>query len=354
MLPYIGVLVLLTNATIYDKTKYQSIVFFCLALCLILFSGLRVGGTGPADYDAYLRLYSQVTDWNLVVDPQIHAEFGFRLLSFLGNFLDFDGQFIIFAMAALSSIPIFIIILRYSCYPILSLVIWMPYFLAMNMHSSRISVAAAFCLCFVISFYEKKRLASMVFFFVALAFHSSSIAILAVLMTKFKLKSLCVIGFLFFALSSFIDPFSFLSNAFSFLGASRISWFIDSYVGSSDYGYPMKIYDPRILLNLGILCLIYNIIRSVNNYFHIYIFKISVLGIIFLLLFSSATIIAWRVSYLFLLAGVISIPILFQYYNFRVFYIYGFKRVFSISFGLVFFVYSLTLVLKSLPYSFYF
>lgn len=73
-------------------------------------------------------------------------------------------QYIIVAMATLALIPVTYIIYKYSPYKILSLLIWMPYFLAMNMQTSRTSVAAAFGLLFMILYYKKKMACSIIGF----------------------------------------------------------------------------------------------------------------------------------------------------------------------------------------------
>ncbi|EKO3621481.1 EpsG family protein [Vibrio metschnikovii] len=354
MLPYISIIFLLLAFSVFDKTKFENIAFIFFSFALVIFSGFRVGGTGPGDYDAYIRLYYQVSDWYAVVDPKIHAEIGFRLMSYLGNLMNFEGHFIILTMALLSSVPIIIIVKNYSCYPILSLIVWIPYFLTMNMHSSRIAVAAAFCLCFFISTYYRRFIFSVFFSVVAIAFHTSSLVIILLFLVRFKIKTLFFLFMISFVVGGLFSPFSILTHILSIIGLERASWFVESYKSSSDYGYPMAVYDPRILLNIGVSLLIFNIRKSVSNPFHEYIFKLTFIGTIIMLLFSSVTIMAWRVSYLFLLSTVISIPILCQYYNYRLFYFLNAKRIASIIFGVVFLIYALPIVFTSLPYQFYF
>lgn len=354
MLPYISIVFLLLAFSVFDKTKFENIVFIFFSFSLMIFSGFRVGGTGPGDYDAYLRLFYQVSDWHSVTDSKIHAEIGFRLMSYWGNLMNFDGQFIILTMALLSSLPIIIVIKKYSYYPVLSLIVWMPYFFTMNMHSSRIAVSAAFCLCFFISIYYRRFIFSVFFSVTAIAFHTSSLAIILLFLVRFKIKTLFFLFMLSFVVGGLFSPFPLLTHILSIIGLERASWFVESYMLSSDYGYPMPIYDPRILLVCIILFLIYNIRRSILESFHEYIFKLTFIGGIIILLFSSVTIMAWRVSYLFLLSTVISIPILCQYYNYRLFYFLNAKRIASIIFGVVYLIYALPIVFSSLPYQFYF
>lgn len=114
MWPYVSLTTLVGAATLFDKTKYQKLIFILISLLMILFSGLRMGGTGTGDYDAYLALYSVADNFDEVVNPTIHAEIGFRFLSYIGNLLGFGGQFIIFSMAALSFVLVARVIYKLS------------------------------------------------------------------------------------------------------------------------------------------------------------------------------------------------------------------------------------------------
>ena len=149
MTPYFTLLFTLAIATLFDGKKIDKILFIILTFVMLLFSAFRVGGVGLGDYDAYLRLYLLTDTFEKVINPEVHAEIGFRFISFLGNFFGFGEQYIIIVMAMLALIPVAYMIYKYSPYKILSLIVWMPYFLTMNMHSSRTSVAASFGLLFI-------------------------------------------------------------------------------------------------------------------------------------------------------------------------------------------------------------
>jgi hypothetical protein len=340
-------------STIYDKTKFEKLIFIFLALILFTFSALRVGGTGPADYDAYLRLYSKVTSFESVIDPTIHAELGFRVLSFIGNIAGFDGQFIIFTMAILSVIPILCLINKYSYYPIVSLLFWVPYFLTMNMHASRVSVAASFGLLFIISFYKSKKLNCTIFFLLAFLFHSSAICLLFIFLTRFSLRTLVSFIILALLFGVALNPLFLIANIFKLIGMEHIAWLIKSYISSEDYGYPMKLYDPRIILSLISVFLIYNIRKSVNHSFDFYIFKVFVVGVILMVAFSSVTIIAWRLSYFYLISCVLVIPLICKYYNFRFFISFGRVRVMSLLYSFIYILYTLPIILAAQSYKFY-
>lgn len=353
MLPYIGVLLLLFYSVIFDRTKYEKVVFLSLSLMLIVFCAFRVGGTGPADYDAYLRLYTKVASWESVIDPTIHAELGFRILSFIGNVSGFEGQFIIFSMALLSMMPIFWLINKYSYYPIVSLLFWVPYFLTMNMHASRVSVAASFGFLFIVSFYKSNKFTCITFFLLAFLFHSSAICLLFIFLTRFSFRTLgsFIILALFFGIA--LNPLFLIADIFKIIGMDHIAWLIKSYISSEDYGYPMKLYDPRIILSLMSVFLIYNIRKSINHSFDFYIFKVFLVGVILMVAFSSVTIIAWRLSYFYLISCVLVIPLVCKYYNFRLFISFGRIRIMSLLYSFIYTLYTLPIILGAQPYKFY-
>lgn len=353
MLPYLLIFFSLYSSIIYDRTKFEKLVFVFLSFVLFIFSAFRVGGTGPADYDAYLRLYSKVASWENVVDPTIHAEAGFRILSYVGNAAGFDGQFIIFSMALLSAFPIMWVIHKYSCYRIISLLVWMPYFLTMNMHASRVSVAAAFGLLFIINYYYSKKIISLLFLLLAISFHSSAICLLLVFLTKLTYRQLMSVFCISIFFGFTMNPLILIADAFKLVGLDIISWMIVSYISSDDYGYPMKFYDPRIILGVVTIFLIYNIRKSIVDAFDNYVFKLFFIGMILIILFSSVTIIAWRLSYFYLISCVLVIPLICKYYNYRFSVSLGYIRVMSNFYSLIYVLYVFPIVYNAQSYGFY-
>lgn len=351
MFPYILLLAAIVLMTLFDGKKYDKIIFSLLVVWMLIFAAFRVGGTGTGDYDAYLRLYSLTDTFEKVINPEIHAEIGFRILSFLGHFLGFSEQYIIVAMAFLSIIPVTYVIYKYSPYKILSLLVWMPYFLTMNMHSSRTSVAAGFGLLFLISF--AKRNTSILYFVIACLFHYSSFVLISVFLTKVRLKWFLRISILSFIIFLVISPFDLLIRFLDLIGIHRLSGFIQIYLESEDYGYKMPIYDPRILLGILVSLLILNIKNSFIKDFEISFYKIFLIGVLLMMVFSEVTIMAWRTSYYFLLIGVILIPLMAEKYNIKFQSSIGLKRLISFVFVLIYFLYTTPLIMKAEPYEFF-
>lgn len=354
MLPYFSLLIVITITSLLDGKKIDKIIFIGLVLWMLIFSALRVGGVGTGDYEAYLQLYSLTDSFEKVINPEIHAEVGFRILSFIGNYLGFESQYIIVVMAMLALIPVAYVIYKYSPYKILSLIVWMPYFLTMNMHSSRTSVAAAFGLLFISLYYKKKWISALLCLAIAVSFHTSALILLCVFFVKFSLKKLSLI--LVFALSVliFVSPFDLLISIFNILGLAHLSDFLLIYLASDDYGYPMKIYDPRIILGVCLVFLILKYQKYISQQYDMYFYKIYIIGVLLMIVFSSVVIMAWRISYFLLLISVIVIPWLAKILNNIVEKNIGSKRVASFIFTLVYVMYTTPIILGAEPYEFFF
>lgn len=352
MIPYLSLVFVSSISTVFDKSKFENIVLGFLCFFMLLILTLRGNSTGPADYDGYLNMYTKVNSWIDVIEPTVHAEIGFRFLSFVGNTLNFEPQFIIASMGILSFLPILYVVKRYSPYTNLSLYIWLPYFLTMNMHSSRTSVAAAFGLLFILYFVKNQRLKSLIFFLLALSFHSSSIILILILLIRLNIKKLIflLILSLFFAL--FINIWEIISFFLNLVDLHKYSIVLNNYIESSDYGHPMKIYDPRIVLSVIIVTLLYRFKNKLTDNEMIF-YKTFILGLFVMIIFSSSTIFAWRVSYFFLIVSIIIVPITCKYYNISIFRGSNVKKIMSTIFLFVYALYVFGIIYNAEPYLIY-
>lgn len=352
MYAYFLFLISISIGTLFDRNKFGQSLFIFTSVGMIVFSALRVGGTGLGDYNTYLWMYSQISDWRSVLNPDIHAELGFRLLSYIGNLLNFDAQFIIASMAFLSAIIVIYIVNKYSPYKILSLLIWFPYFLTMNMHTARTSVAAAFGFLFFIFLSDKKIVRSAISLTLSLSFHSSALVLILAILIKLNINTLLylLIGLsLFFIL---VDPFSLLAFLFSLIGLDKYETFINIYINSSEYGYPMALYDPRIILSIGVSALIFSVRKHIQLHPGRVFFKLYLIGVFLLIAFSSVTVVAWRASYYFLITSVLVIPYLAEIYNSAIYQKYKIKRTATCLFLILYSLYSTPIILNSEPYVF--
>lgn len=297
-----------------DRTRVSTSIFYLFSLFVLLAMALRGNGTGLADYDAYIRIYSSIVDWYDVLNPATHVEIGFRVVSFLGNTFNSGGQFIITFMALASFIPVAWVIKKYSPYKMLSIVVWFPYIMSMNMQSSRISVAVGFGILFFICYYNKHKLLSILCFLLAVSFHTSLILLVCTFVTRLRLSVLAGTYFILLFLSFLIGFSVLFAGVLSLIGLDVIAVKFLSYVNSEHYGYPMPVYDPRIMISVFMVAAIMLIKNRVTNPFHIYLFKLFIIGSMILIAFMDVTILAWRLSYIFLIIGVLVVPIISRYF----------------------------------------
>lgn len=352
MIPYLSLFFISLISTFFDKSKLEKNIFYFISIFLIFILTLRGNSTGPADYEGYLMMYEKVNTWMDVIEPTVHAEIGFRLLSFFGNYHDFQSQFIIFIMGMLSILPILYIINKYSYYRNLSILIWLPYFFTMNMHSSRTSVAAAFGILFIFSFIDKEKIKSIIYFLLAFSFHSSALILILIYLIKINIQKLTFILTISFFIIFFIDTLKLITIILSFFDLENYATILNNYRESSDYGYPMKLYDPRIILSLTTIILLYRIRKRLTNK-ELLFYKIYIIGSIILILFSISTIVAWRVSYYFLIISIIIIPLIAKYYNSFIFQGSKIKRFMSTGFILIYTLYIMKIILNAEPYILY-
>ena len=317
MFPYIFLSTLSGLNSILYRRKSDNLISAFIFIALLFLVTFRGGGFGLGDYDNYRRFYNLVLTWSDVINISVPAEIGFRFFSYIGNTLGFNSQFIIVVMGLLSIIPVFWLIKKKSDYKVLALFFWLPYFLTFNMHTSRTAVAAGFGVLFIFFFYKGKYLLSSLLFFVAFSFHKSAFILLLVFLTLCPLEILFYFAFFLFFTLILVTPLDISILLLNKFGMSSLSSKIIAYRGGY-FGYPMPLYDPRILISLLISFFGYKIRYKLTN-FEIYYLKVFVIGTLLLISFSEVVIMAWRSSYFFLLNGVIVIPFLAKYYNLMIF-----------------------------------
>ena len=352
LLPYIVILFSIVLLTCIDKKHYDSYVFFIVCFILLIFSSFRYGGFGTGDYFNYLQFSRMVVLFDNVVNQNIPAEIGFRFIAYMSNYLYLPVNSVIVLMGILSLIPVLYIIYKYSQYKILSLLILLPYFFTMNMQSSRTSVAAGMGLLFIMFCYEKKYMKASLSFLLALSFHELSGALVFISLTILPIYILLILFFFIALFVALFNPISFIAKAISISGFSAVSNKIISYQQSEIFGHALKLYDPRAILTFLVILLFAINVKNMNQSINVFLGKVFIIGGIVMFLFSPLVIISWRVSYLFLLSGIIFIPNICFMYNMQIYSQLKVKRVMNTFFCFIYVVYCLGLIFKAQEYSF--
>ncbi|RHV63540.1 EpsG family protein [Clostridiaceae bacterium OM02-2AC] len=311
-IPYF--LICIMSILVYKKKMKRNTFLIISLIILFLFAGLR--GNGKGDYYAYIWAGKQITHITDIFNYRFPMEIGFRILALLQNALKLTPQGIIIFMALLSTTLIYLIIKKSKNY-LISLIIFLPYFLQFDMHASRTAIAACLASLSIYSYTKKAYKKTILLFILAMSFHRSAIVVLIYPVLDFinrklnekKYNIIIFMSSLFFLVISVRDILFSLANLFpSFKLFNQLL----SYLSSDKYGYALKIYDPRIILAflVFILLAIWLPEKNKNNRI-LYISSSASLLLISILHFN--TFLALRLSYFFAIYSIISIPEVIKY-----------------------------------------
>jgi hypothetical protein len=220
------------------------------------------------------------------------------------------------------------------------------------MHSARTAVAGGMVLLCIMLIYEKKYVKALLSFFVALSFHNLSIGVLFLALTMLPITLLCI---LFSFVTLFIiayNPMMLIAKLLSVIGLGGISNKVVSYSNSLDSGHAFQLYDPRSILVILIIFLLFKNIKHLNKPIDIFLGKVFIIGGIVMYFFSPIVIISWRVSFLFLSCAVLLIPRLCYTYNLQFYRQIGVKRVMTSFFIFIYLLWNSALIFKAQEYSF--
>ena len=213
------------------------------------------------------------------------------------------------------------------------------------------SVAVAFGFLSVILLFKKRYFSSSLCFAVAVSFHVTSVFLLVVFAACLPARVILIatLAALFVKLSFMLKV---IAPIFSLVGLSNVSWMITNYSSSLDYGYSMSFYDPRLVLAILMSYIIYRYQLKQNNQFFVSLSKVFMLGVLFFVGFSDITILAYRISFL-MISSVIVLPLASDYFDSTLYRSYNLKKIYSLSFLSLFFLYSVSLAFSFNPYSNY-
>lgn len=305
--PYLIILVgLLLLQFIKVEAKKDRYLYIAACLTLYLFAILR--GNGDGDYFTYREYSTYIQTFSDLFNNDFPMEFGFRLLSFIKNKLGLNSQWIIVFMNTLSLFIIFYCMKKVSKDKYLSLLLFIPYYLTLDMHASRIAIAVAIGLYSMLCLINKKNILFFLLVFISSLFHKSALILLIIyLISKIKLKTIFTCSMILILLSVFVNIPMIIIRVLSYTPLSNFAYRLDLYINDIRYGYPMSIIDPRIILFILVIfnaVLIYKYLNENQCYF----LKILITGVTVLLVFHNSTFLALRLSAYFTIITLCLIP----------------------------------------------
>lgn len=161
--------------------------FDLLAVAVLVgFSGFRyyVG----TDYSTYYSIYDSVDtdDWSLTIEssPQ---ESGYTILMLMVKSISESPYAIFWVSAALTVIPIYMVVKRHSAFPALSVALYLFLFFASSFNGVRQWIAAAL-LFLAWSYYRNRRALALTLLLLAASFHVSALFAAVLLLVGRRLR----------------------------------------------------------------------------------------------------------------------------------------------------------------------
>lgn len=305
---YIFIVVGFVLPKIGDKNKYK---YLFMIIPLFLFAAIR--GNGKGDYFAYIDRGAKIKNiYDILYDNYAGMEIGYRAIAYLVYILKLPRQFTVIFMNVISLTNISVYIKKNSEDWSLSLLLFMPLFFLFDMHAARTAVSISICALGYKYIKEKNLVKYIICVMIGCMFHSVAvISILAYFISykRITLKTGLIVLMFEMAIIRFININTFLSHAFNLIHLNYFSEKILTYTTTKSdlYGYPMKLYDPRIWLGIVVftaatvyICEKNDVVRFMTNGVWLYVF--------ILILFSNTSMFAYRLSSFFYPYLIVLVP----------------------------------------------
>lgn len=306
-----GYLYYRTNKMIYIKTIF-----------IILFLFVACRGNGSGDYFTYLEYSDQIRSIGDVLNYNFPMEIGFRLISYIKNLINAPDQFVIIVMAAISVGATYFMIVKTSNHMLLSVFIFLPIMLQFDMHATRSGVAASLGLIAMYHFKNKNWKQFILFMIMAISFHRSSLVILCI-PTYYFIRKKCYLTIrkeariqILLIIIAILPLFSIVFQVLPLLNIDNVFFQkLENYLFFSRFSYPIKLYDPRIILSFAIFLssvLVYY--KTKKEDLH-YVNVFSFFELLFMLLFKDSTFLSLRLSSFFDRGSIYYVPVLIDQFD---------------------------------------
>lgn len=314
---YLYCIVMTILAITKQFQKHNKLISALIIIILVLIAGLRfeVG----YDYDSYYRIYNEIPTIkdiirNINIVDSIDIEKGYLTLNSIVKSIGGNFNLLLIIMTIITLSILIISINRYSCYPMLSLLIYVSrFFFIRDMGQIRSSIACVIVL-YSIKFIINKDLKNFIIsIMIATSFHK--VAIFGLLLYIINLKE--------YKNGNYIYTVLILSLVLNKLGIA--DGFINCIVGvipeysdymtSAYYTNSSNILNPVTIMQVTILLFMahyYNVLNEKDKYYKVLIngYLISTSVLIF---FSNYYTLAGRLSTLFATFEILIIPMIVKY-----------------------------------------
>lgn len=281
-----------------------------LALLIPIFFMAAMRGNGMGDYFTYIRYGESIRTINDVLHKNIGMEIGYKAICYIINLFHLPRQSVIIIMNTISFICIYIFIKKYSLDWSMPVLLYLPLYFQFEMHAARTGVAISIVALGMGCLLDKKIWKFVLAVVIASFFHNTSfIALLLYFAYNINIQLIpgCIIFFLEVLIVKLVDIDRILASCLSMMNLNSFARRFLSYVNNNEYGYPLNLYDPRILIALLVFISCSILINKKENIDRLCISSIFMYGFT-MILFSGHTFIAYRLSSYFYLPFIIEIP----------------------------------------------
>lgn len=321
----------------YNTKKYK---FIMGTVLLFLFAALR--GNGHGDYFTYLSRGKNIISLYDVFHNHTAMEPGYCLIAYITNKLNLPAQCIIITMNLISITCICKFIKKYSSDWCFSLLLFLPLFFQFDMHAARTAVAISISTLSLEYVEKRKFIYFSIIIFIASLFHSTAWIVLPIYFLSYiKLDLVLSLGIIivemFFVKVIGVDKIILTTLKYSGMDSFYSRYL--TYVESVTYGYPFRLYDPRLLLVILIYVIAKICYRKTSRKENL-IINCCFFNIIFLILFSEHTFLAYRFSAFFNSYIIVLVPMVInKFYSIMLIYKNKYlirKNIVCIRFGCLF------------------
>lgn len=313
-MPYILLVLLIMSLQFIGGKRRLEFAF----IILFLFAAIR--GNGNGDYFTYIQYSKVIKSTSDVLNNNFPMEIGFRIISFIGNKLSLDSQFVIAVMNLISLSCVYAFIKEYSKDKMLSVLLFLPLYFQLDMHAARTAVSVGIGLWGFKYIKDKKIIKFTIIVILASMFHKTAL-ILFLLYPLVKIKladsTKIMISFVLLIVTNFISLKNIVDLIYNLFPNKTIAISLSNYVVSERYGYEYSLLDPRFILLLVTFIFSLYLLKN-NDYIDSLLKNIIWINIIIVIVLRENTFFITRITSYVNIYTVIAIPKMIYNYKMSV------------------------------------
>lgn len=304
-IPVIFIVFMQFHFTGMPKVKSKA---YIASLLLLLFAGIR--GNGDGDYFAYLNAGQAINTIYDIFNNSIPMDTGYPVLAYFVNQFHLPAQTIIILMNAISIGCMAVTIRRYSCIPILSVLVFLPFFYQFDMQAARTAVSIGIFMLSIPYVIERKPLKFSLVLAMSVLFHPSAlIGIFLYFLPKLKLNYK-IMTIILIAEAAWVTLIGVDRLAMAILRTVRLEKVyqrFSAYVNDTTYGYAANVFDVRILLVILLFIVASGVITKPSDLERLMINAAFACAFI-MIFFSEHTVFVYRLSAFYNVFTILLVP----------------------------------------------